>query len=214
LGRSGHVRFAISDLTERHDIFPPFSIDYLGHLEFIHCMHKIDCPRLLAKMKKIKLFVFDVDGVITDNTVWMGRGKTELKRFNIADGMGVYIARRAGIPTAFISGRPSPATTARVRELGVTDLYQFRGPKRVPFEKLLKKYKIDSKEVAFMGDDVIDVPIMQLAGVAATVPHAPDYVKKYADIVTLHEAGMGAARELVDMVIQAKGFDPVELTFK
>jgi 3-deoxy-D-manno-octulosonate 8-phosphate phosphatase (KDO 8-P phosphatase) len=77
-------------------------------------MHKRDCPRLLAKMKRVKLFVFDVDGVLTDNTVWMGSGKTEFKRFNIADGMGVYIARRAGIPTAFISGRPSPATTSRV----------------------------------------------------------------------------------------------------
>lgn len=194
--------------------WPPFSIDYPLLLELIRYMHKKDCPRLLAKMKKIKLFVFDVDGVLTDNTVWMGRGKTEMKRFNIADGMGVYIARRAGIPTAFISGRPSPATTSRVKELGIVDFYQQRGPKRVPFAKLLKKYKLDPKEVAFMGDDVIDVPIMQIAGVAATVPHAPDYVKKYVDLVTDHEAGMGAAREFIDMVIIAKGLDPVDLTYK
>jgi 3-deoxy-D-manno-octulosonate 8-phosphate phosphatase (KDO 8-P phosphatase) len=165
-------------------------------------------------MKKIRLFVFDVDGVLTDNTVWMGRGKTELKRFNIADGMGVYIARRAGIPTAFISGRPSPATTSRVRELGIIDFFQKKGPKKAPLQKLLKKYKLDPGEVAFMGDDVIDVPVMEMVGVAATVPHAPEYVKKYADIVTQHEAGMGAARELVDMVLMAKGFDPVELTYK
>jgi 3-deoxy-D-manno-octulosonate 8-phosphate phosphatase (KDO 8-P phosphatase) len=65
-----------------------------------------------------------------------------------------------------------------------------------------------------MGDDVIDVSVMKLAGVAATVPHAPDYVKKYADVVTKHQAGFGAAREFVDMILNAKGFDPIELTFK
>jgi 3-deoxy-D-manno-octulosonate 8-phosphate phosphatase (KDO 8-P phosphatase) len=165
-------------------------------------------------MKKIKLFVFDVDGVLTDNTVWMGRNGAEYKRFNIADGMGVYIARRAGIPTAFISGRPSPATISRVKELGITDFFQKKGPKRIPFQKLLKKYKLDPKEVAFMGDDVIDVPVMEMVGVAATVPHAPEYVKKFADVVTDHQAGMGAAREFIDMVLTAKGLDPVELTYR
>ncbi len=177
-------------------------------------MYKRDCPKLKAKMKKVKLFVFDVDGVLTDNTVWIGSGKNELKRFNIADGMGVYIARRAGIPTALISGRPSVATKTRVKELGIVDFFQERGPKRIPFEKLLDKYGLKKSEVAFMGDDVIDVPLMRLAGVSATVPHAPDYVKKYVDVVTTHEAGMGAAREFVDMVIMAKGFDPVDLTYK
>jgi len=177
-------------------------------------LRKGNTRQLKGKLKKIELFVFDVDGVLTDNTVWMGADGNELKRFNIADGMGVYIARRAGIPTAFISGRPSVATTARVNELGIADFFQERGPKRIPFEKLLAKYKLAGDQVAFMGDDVIDVPIMKMAGIAATVPHAPLYVKKYADIVTKHEAGMGAARELVDLVIQAKGFDPVELTYK
>lgn len=165
-------------------------------------------------MKKIKILVFDVDGVLTDNTVLMGRGKTEMKRFNIADGMGVYIARRAGIPTALISGRPSPATLARVRELGIKDYYQHKGPKRIPFEKILKKYHLKSEEAAFMGDDVIDVPLLAKAGVSATVPHAASYVKEYADIVTVREAGMGAAREFVDMILMAKGLDPVDLTYR
>jgi 3-deoxy-D-manno-octulosonate 8-phosphate phosphatase (KDO 8-P phosphatase) len=165
-------------------------------------------------MKKIKLFVFDVDGILTDNTVWIGRGKTEFKRFNIADGMAVYIARRAGIPTAFISGRQSAATSTRVKELGIVDFYQEKGPKRIPFQKLLKKYKLTPDQVAYMGDDVIDVPILETVGIAVTVPHAPDYVKKYVDYVTTHEAGMGAARELVDMVLIAKGLDPVDLTYK
>jgi len=177
-------------------------------------MPGISPKSLCNKLKKIKLFVFDVDGVLTDNTVWMGNGKNEFKRFNIADGMAVYIARRAGIPTAFVSGRKSPATTARARELKVTDLYQQAGPKRIPFEKLLKKYRISASEAAYMGDDVIDVAVMKLAGVSATVPHAPAYVKRYADIVTRRAAGMGAAREFVDMVIKAKGLDPLELTFR
>lgn len=177
-------------------------------------MRKGNFKRLKGKLKKIQLFVFDVDGVLTDNTVWMGADGAELKRFNIADGMGVYIARRAGIPTAFISGRPSPATVARVNELGIEDFFQERGPKRVSFTKLLEKYKLSGDQVAFMGDDVIDVPLMKMAGVSATVPHAPTYIKRFADIVTSHEAGMGAARELVDLVILAKGFDPVNLTYK
>lgn len=177
-------------------------------------MPKLSHNSLNRKLERVKLLVFDVDGVLTDNTVWMGSGKNEFKRFNIADGMAVYIARRAGIPTAFLSGRKSTATTARARELKITDLYQNAGPKRTPFEKLLKKYKLSPGQVAFMGDDIIDVAVMKLAGVSATVPHAPSYVKRFADVVTKKQAGMGAAREFVDMVIKAKGLDPLELTFR
>lgn len=177
-------------------------------------MRKPAHKNLRSKLKKIELFIFDVDGVLTDNTVWMGGDGNEYKRFNIADGMAVYIARRAGIPTAFVSGRKSQATTARARELKIIDLFQDAGPKRVPFEKLLKKYKLTADRVAFMGDDVIDVAVMRMAGISATAPHAPAYVKRYADIVTRRQAGMGAARELVDMVLMAKGLDPVELTYK
>jgi 3-deoxy-D-manno-octulosonate 8-phosphate phosphatase (KDO 8-P phosphatase) len=169
---------------------------------------------LNRKLKRIKLLIFDVDGVLTDNTVWMSGGKNEYKRFNIADGMAVYIARRAGIPTALVSGRRSPATTSRAKELGIADLHQNRGPKNKPFQKLLKKYGISADEAAFMGDDVIDVAVMKMAGVSATVPHAPAYVKRFADIVTRREAGSGAAREFVDMVLKAKGLDPIELTYK
>ena len=177
-------------------------------------MHDRNCPKLLAKLRKIELFVFDVDGVLTDNTVWINGAKKEFKRFCIADGMAVYIARRAGIPSAFISGRPSSATTARARELGIKDCYQHKGSKRIPFERLLKKYKLKGEQAAFMGDDVIDISVMELAGVSATVPHAPDYVKQYVDIVTVRQAGMGAAREFVDMVLAAKGLNPIELTYK
>jgi 3-deoxy-D-manno-octulosonate 8-phosphate phosphatase (KDO 8-P phosphatase) len=98
--------------------------------------------KLKSKMKRVKLLVFDVDGVLTDNTVLMGGGKTEFKSFSIADGMAVYMARRAGIPTAFISGRRSVATTARAKELGIADVYQSPGLKTVPFAKLLKKHKL------------------------------------------------------------------------
>lgn len=177
-------------------------------------MRKAAHKNLRSKLKKIGLFIFDVDGVLTDNTVWMGGDGDEYKRFNIADGMAVYIARRAGIPTAFVSGRKSKATTARARELKIKDLFQEDGPKLVPFEKLLKKYRLAAEQVAFMGDDVIDVAVMRMAGIAVTVPHAPSYVRRYADIVTKREAGMGAARELVDMVLKAKGLDPVELTYR
>jgi 3-deoxy-D-manno-octulosonate 8-phosphate phosphatase (KDO 8-P phosphatase) len=171
-------------------------------------------PKLLAKLRKIELLVFDVDGVLTDNTVWIGDGKTEFKRFCLADGMAMYIAKKAGIPSAFISGRPSPATTARAKELGIRDCSQHRGPKSIPFEKLLKKYKLQPQQTSFMGDDVIDVSVMKMAGVSVTVPHAPDYVKQYADIITVREAGQGAAREFVDMVLIAKGYNPVELSYK
>lgn len=177
-------------------------------------MPKLSHNSLRNKLRKVKLLIFDVDGVLTDNTVWMGQGKNEYKRFNIADGMAVYIARRAGIPSAFVSGRKSPATVSRAKELGITDLHQAKGPKKAPFEKLLKKYGLSADETAFMGDDVIDVAVMKLAGVSATVPHAPSYVKRFADVVTKREAGMGAAREFVDMILEAKGFDPLELTYK
>jgi len=169
---------------------------------------------LKTKLKKIKLLAFDVDGVLTDNTVFIGDGKNEFKRFCIADGMVVYLARRAGIETAFISGRYSIATVKRAKELKIKDIYQKAEPKRISFEKLLKKHRLEAGEVAFMGDDVIDVPLMKLAGVSATVPHAPEYVKAFADIVTVKPAGLGAAREFVDMILTAKGLSPLELTIK
>jgi 3-deoxy-D-manno-octulosonate 8-phosphate phosphatase (KDO 8-P phosphatase) len=177
-------------------------------------MTKTNDRQLNAKLRKIKLLIFDVDGVLTDNSVFIGDGKTEYKRFNIADGMAVYMARRAGIPTAFLSGRKSSSTTARAKELGIKDLYQIPGPKKIPFEKLLKKYKLNPEQTSYMGDDVIDVALMKMVGVSATVPHAPAYVKRYADIITKKQAGFGAAREFVEMVFKAKGIKPIELTFK
>ena len=160
--------------------------------------------KLKSRLRKIKLFIFDVDGVLTDNTIFIGPDGFEIKRFSIADGLGMYIAKKHGINIAFLSGRPSPATSARAKELNITDVFQNPYDKLEYYNKLKLKYQLEDENIAFMGNDLVDLGVMKQSGFAFTVPDSPDSVLQAADYITKREGGFGAVRETIDLVLDAK----------
>lgn len=162
---------------------------------------------LKEKLARIELLVLDVDGVLTDNTVILGPDGFEMKKFNIADGFGIYLAMRHGLKVAFISGRYSVATEVRARELGVTDLYQQPKAKIIAYRELAKKYQLEDDQIAFVGNDLVDLEAMETAGLAIAVPDSPRSVIGISDYITRNKGGQGAVREIIDLILDARGID-------
>jgi 3-deoxy-D-manno-octulosonate 8-phosphate phosphatase (KDO 8-P phosphatase) len=160
---------------------------------------------LAIRSRKIKLIILDVDGILTDDTVFIGPDGMEFKRFCIADGLGIVIAKRYGITVAFLSGRPSPATEIRARELGVEDIFQAPVDKLDFYDKLKKKYNLNDENIAYMGNDLVDVGVLQKCGLASTVPESPIIVRNAADYITRKTGGFGAVREVIDMILESQG---------
>ncbi len=158
---------------------------------------------LAAKMTRVKLFLCDVDGVLTNATVFIGDGR-EFKEFHIRDGLGLRLLQRGGIKVGWISNRPSTATQQRADELKVDFLYQAQGSKVDAVEAILKRSGLDWDDVCYMGDDVVDLGALKRAGLAIGVPSAIDEVKDLADYVTIAEGGQGAVREVVGLILKAQ----------
>jgi 3-deoxy-D-manno-octulosonate 8-phosphate phosphatase (KDO 8-P phosphatase) len=168
-------------------------------------------PTLDTRLKKVRLFLCDVDGVLTDGSVFVGSAR-EIKRFNIQDGLGLVFLRRAGIKTGWISSRPSPATTLRARELKIGFLVQQKDHlgKVGAVENLLRRTKLGWGAVCYVGDDVVDLGPLRRAGVAVAVANAIHEVKAVAHYVTQAAGGHGAVREAVEMILKAQGkWDPL-----
>jgi len=163
-------------------------------------------PKLLSRLANIKLFICDVDGVLTDGAVYIG-GSREVKRFNIHDGLGLVLLRRAGIITAWVSSRPSPATTMRARELKITYLVQQKDKlsKAAAIEAILTRETLQWQDVCYVGDDIVDLAPLEKAGLGAAVADAVDEAKAAADLVTRAAGGHGAVREMVEMILKAQG---------
>ncbi len=165
---------------------------------------------------RIKLFVCDVDGVLTDGSVFIG-GEREIKRFNIRDGLGLVLARRAGLIVGWVSARPSAATKMRAKELKIDFLIQQgdKLSKTGAVERLLAREKLDWSEVCFVGDDVVDLGPLAKAGLGVAVADARPEVKAAADFVTRAAGGRGAVREAVEMILQAQGkWEPVIAVYR
>jgi 3-deoxy-D-manno-octulosonate 8-phosphate phosphatase (KDO 8-P phosphatase) len=158
---------------------------------------------LNAAFKHIRLLLCDVDGVLTDASVFIG-GMQELKRFNIRDGLGLVRLRRAGLKVGWISGRPSPATTRRARELKIDFLRQGKGSKVCAVESLLAQTGFRWDEVCYMGDDIIDLGVLKRAGLAVAVANGVAEVRAAADYVTQASGGHGAVREVVELILKAQ----------
>ena len=158
---------------------------------------------LAAKMTRVKLFLCDVDGVLTNATVFIGDGR-EFKEFHVRDGLGLRLLQRGGIKVGWISNRPSTATQQRADELKVDFLYQAKGSKVDAVEAILKRAGLDWDDVCYMGDDVVDLGALKRAGLAIGVPSAIDEVKDLADYVTIAEGGQGAVREVVGLILKAQ----------
>lgn len=163
-------------------------------------------PQLHSRLAKIRLFLCDVDGVLTDGSVYIG-AQQEVKRFNIQDGLGLVLLRRAGIKVGWISSRPSPATTLRARELKITFLVQQKDRlgKAAAIETILKREKLGWDEVCYMGDDIVDLGPLKKAGVGVAVANGVNEARAAADFVTRNAGGSGAVREVVEMILKAQG---------
>lgn len=172
-------------------------------------------PDVLARAQKIKLFLMDVDGTITDGSVCListtiadGLNRTtisEMKMFNAQDGQGLSLAHTMGIQTGFITGRRSPAVSKRAEELRVTFVYLGQASKTKAFEECLLKAGVTEEEVAYMGDDLPDIPLAQRAGLAVAVGDAAPELKAVCHFTTNRLGGKGAAREVVEFILKAQG---------
>ena len=161
-------------------------------------------PGLKAKLARVKLLLCDVDGVLTDASVFIG-GASELKRFNILDGLGLVILRRSGIKVGWISSRPSEATAARAMELKIDYVLQQKECKVGVIERLLLETHCSWDEVCYAGDDVVDIGPLKRAGCGIAVNNAVAEAKAAADHVTSAAGGFGAVREIVELILRAQG---------
>ena len=169
-------------------------------------MKKITKKKLIEIAKNIKLVIFDVDGVLTDGGIIIDNKGNELKSFHVRDGHGIKMLIRSGINVALITGRSSKVVEKRARELGITDVFQRSFDKRKAYEQLAEKYSLHDSEVAYIGDDVVDIPLLQRIGLPVVVADADDEVKENALMVTERGGGRGAAREVCDFILKAKGY--------
>jgi len=156
-------------------------------------------------IQNIKILISDVDGVLTDGTISLGSDGTEFKRFSVEDGAGAAYARLAEIPIALISGRFSVCTSRRASEMGIKHCYQGKLNKLDAYNELLDIYKVNDSEVAYIGDGLIDIPILSRVGLPCTVPDAHEKVLSVSNFVTTKRGGYGAFREVVEMILMGKG---------
>lgn len=160
---------------------------------------------IIAKAKKIRLAIFDVDGVLTNGMLYYAPDGTELKKFHVHDGQGLKLLQKTGVSIAIITSRQSTVVTKRMQDLGITHVYQNQKDKVPAYEEIKQKLKVTDDEIAYVGDDLPDLPLIRRVGLGITVANAPDIMQKHAHWVTQAEGGQGAAREVCDFIMQAQG---------
>jgi len=156
-----------------------------------------------ARLQRVKLFLCDVDGVLTDGTVIMGDGK-EYKAFNIQDGLGMLILQRVGIKVGWVSNRPSPVSQQRAEELKIDYFFQAKGSKVEAIQAILKEAQLGWDDICYIGDDVVDLGALKRAGVAIAVANAIDEARDVAHYVTKAHGGHGAVREVIRLILVAQ----------
>ena len=162
-------------------------------------------PDALERAKRVRLMLFDVDGVLTDGRLWYGPAGEALKAFSALDGHGLKMLQQSGVHVALLSGRSSPAVAARAAELGVADALQGIEDKRAAFESLAARLGIAPAEAGYMGDEVVDLPVLRRCGFACAPREAHELVRAHAHYVAGAPAGAGAAREVCEFVMRARG---------
>lgn len=160
---------------------------------------------IIAKARNIKLAVFDVDGVLTDGGLILGEGGSEHKIFHVRDGQGLVLLRDSGCQIAVITARSSQIVLERMNSLGIEYVYQGQHDKGRALGELMKKLGIRSKQVAYAGDDLLDLPAMRRAGLAIAVADAHPLVRAHAHWTTSARGGHGAAREVCELIMEAQG---------
>jgi 3-deoxy-D-manno-octulosonate 8-phosphate phosphatase (KDO 8-P phosphatase) len=160
---------------------------------------------LAERIKPLRLVAFDVDGVLTDGGLFLSDSGEEFKRFNSLDGHGLKMLKASGVELAIITGRKSKCVELRARNLGIGHLYQGVEDKLATMHALLAELRLAPEAAAFMGDDVVDLPVMRRVGLALSVPAAPQVVRDHAHYVSQREAGYGAVREVCELILGAQG---------
>ncbi len=165
---------------------------------------RLDPDELTVRARAVRLVLLDVDGVLTDGTVRISSDGSESKSFSVRDGAAILWARREGLTVGLLSGRPSAATTRRAAELGIELVVETGPDKRPAFEQILKKLRLEGSDVAYMGDDLLDLPILSKAGLSAAPADAVDEVLGLVNWVSGRPGGRGAVRELVELILRAR----------
>jgi 3-deoxy-D-manno-octulosonate 8-phosphate phosphatase (KDO 8-P phosphatase) len=160
---------------------------------------------LLERARKTRLLIMDVDGVLTDGRIIQDGHGHELKVFDVKDGHGIVMAHRAKLRTALISGRESETITRRAEELGIELVFQKIWNKLEVYEKILVDTELTHDEVAYIGDDLIDIPLLRRVGLAVAVADAVDEVKAAVHLITQRPGGQGAVREVIELILKAQG---------
>jgi 3-deoxy-D-manno-octulosonate 8-phosphate phosphatase (KDO 8-P phosphatase) len=162
----------------------------------------------LVRAAKIRLVIFDVDGVLTDGRLYFDAAGQEYKGFHARDGLGIKLLRRTGVETAVISGRTSASVAQRMDSLGVTHIYQGYQNKLEAFEELLRVADVAPEQVAHVGDDLLDLPVLRRVGLAVAVADAHACIRPYVHWITPRPGGAGAARDVCDLLMEAQGTLP------
>jgi 3-deoxy-D-manno-octulosonate 8-phosphate phosphatase (KDO 8-P phosphatase) len=162
-------------------------------------------PDLIARAKRVRLLLLDVDGVLTAGTVEITSAGGESKSFFIRDGLGLIWARRFGLEVGLLSGRASETTTRRARELGIPIVVQGSNDKRTGYAGILAEQGLEDAEVAYMGDDLVDMPVLGRVGLSAAPADAVDEVRARVHWTSQFPGGRGAVRELVEVLLRARG---------
>lgn len=162
-------------------------------------------PEIQARAARIKLLIMDVDGVLTDGRIFIRDNGEEIKSFHTLDGHGLKMLQAGGVQTAIITGRDAPSVGVRVQQLGINHYYKGIHDKRAAYADLREKAGVEEHECAFIGDDVVDLPVMVRCGLPVAVPEAHWFTLQHAAYVTRKSAGNGAVRELCDLIMHAQG---------
>lgn len=159
---------------------------------------------LRRQAQKVKMLILDVDGVMTDGRIIYDNKGNELKCFNVLDGMGLALLYQAGIKVAIITAKGAKAVLRRAADIGAVEVEQNAVDKLAPFRQILQRQNLTAEDICFVGDDLVDLPIMKRAGLAVAVANACAEVKQLAHYVTQKEGGKGAVREVIEIILQAQ----------
>ncbi|MBB5020997.1 KdsC family phosphatase [Desulfurispira natronophila] len=165
--------------------------------------------RLQDKIQRITTVVFDVDGVLSDGKITYDIHGVEYKSFHVRDGHRIKLLHRVGYHTGIITGRHSPVVAHRAKELEIKMLYQGAIDKLAVYEQMKNEYQLVDEQIAYIGDDIIDIPVLRRAGLAACVPDAIEDVRREVDIITQCRGGEGAAGEFIERILQEAGHWPI-----
>lgn len=161
--------------------------------------------QLTERARRVRLAIFDVDGVLTDGSLYLSATGEAFKTFNILDGQGLKMLAASGVALAVITGRKSAAAARRAKETGIAHFLQGVDDKLVAYSALLRRLRVTEDQTAYMGDDLPDLPVLRRCGLALSVPGASDLVREHVHYVTVRPGGQGAVREACEMIMRAQG---------